>query len=104
MVDTSHEEFVIEEDNSRTKNVQPNSVGDKNEAQPNLKIILMTQLMMVGTTINRQANERVQSDSIGMLVKYGVLGFIHEGGIDPTRTSDVKDDSIVTLDYYRKGT
>jgi hypothetical protein len=38
-----------------------------------------------------------------MLVKYGMLGFIHEGGIDPTQTYDVGDDSIFALDYYRRG-
>jgi hypothetical protein len=35
-----------------------------------------------------------------MLVKYGESGFIYEGGIDPTRTGDVRDDFILALDYY----
>jgi hypothetical protein len=35
-----------------------------------------------------------------MLVKYGASRFIHEGGIDPTRTGDVKGDFIFALDYY----
>jgi hypothetical protein len=59
--------------------------------------------MMVGTTINRQANEGVQPDLIDMLIKYGVSWCIHEGGIDPTRINDVKDDSILALDYYQEG-
>jgi len=60
--------------------------------------------MMVGTTINRQANEGVQPNSTCILVKYGASWFIHEGGINPTQTSDVKDDSIFALDYYWEGT
>jgi hypothetical protein len=35
-----------------------------------------------------------------MLVKYGALRFTHEGGIDPTQTDDVGDDSIFAFDYY----
>jgi hypothetical protein len=54
----------------------------------------------IGTTIGRQVNEGVQLDSPGMLVKYFALGFTHEGGIDLTRTCDVRDDFIFALDYY----
>jgi hypothetical protein len=31
MVDASHGEIIVEEDNFKAKNVQPNSVGDKIE-------------------------------------------------------------------------
>jgi hypothetical protein len=103
MVDTSHEESIIEEDNSRAKNIQLDLIVDRNEAQPNSEIVLVTQSMMVGITIDRQANEGVQLDPTCMLVKYGALRFIHEGGIDPTRTCDVKDDFILALDYYWEG-
>jgi hypothetical protein len=58
--------------------------------------------MSTSTTIGRQANEGVQLDSVGMLVKYGESGFIYEGGIDPTRIGDVGDDSILALDYYEE--
>ncbi len=60
--------------------------------------------MSTSTTIGRQANEGVQLDSVGMLVKYGESGFIYEGGIDPTRIGDVGDDSILALDYYEEWT
>jgi hypothetical protein len=53
---------------------------------------------MVGRTISRQVNEGVQLDSIGMIVKYGAFGFIHEGGINLTWTIDVKNDSILAFD------
>jgi len=39
-----------------------------------------------------------------VLVKYGGLGFSHEGGINITRIGDVKDDFILALDYYQEGT
>jgi hypothetical protein len=38
-----------------------------------------------------------------MIVEYGTLGFIHEGGIDPTQTCDDGYGSPPTFDYYQKG-
>ncbi len=61
------------------------------------------QLVSTSTTINRQANEGVQLNSTSMLVKYGALGFTHEGGINLTQTCDVGDDSIFAFDYYWGG-
>jgi hypothetical protein len=55
-------------------------------------------------TTNRQANEVVQPNSIGMLVKYEALKFVHEGGIDPTQPSDVEYGSFPTLEYYKERT
>jgi hypothetical protein len=49
-------------------------------------------------------DEVVQPNSVGMLVKYGALGFIQEGGVDLTQTSDAKDNSIFAFDSYRDGT
>jgi hypothetical protein len=71
MVDTFHEESIIEEYDFKAKNIQLDLVGNKNETQPNSEIVLVTQSMMVGTTIDRQANEGVQLDSTCILVKYG---------------------------------
>lgn len=59
--------------------------------------------MLVCTTIGRQTDEGVQPDLVSMLVEYGVLGFTHEGGIDPTRTHDVGNDYIFALDYFQEG-
>ncbi len=42
MLDTYHEEFIVVEDNSKPKNAKPDSPKDKNEAQPNLKIVFVT--------------------------------------------------------------
>jgi len=39
-----------------------------------------------------------------MLVKYEALGFVREGGIDPTQPNDVEYGSFPTLEYYREGT
>jgi hypothetical protein len=38
-----------------------------------------------------------------MLVKYGAPRFIYEGRIDPTQIGDARYDSILALDYYKKG-
>jgi hypothetical protein len=64
----------------------------------------MTQLVLACTTIGRQANEVVQLYLADMLVQDGTLRFIQEGGVDPTQTSDARDDSILALDYYHEGT
>jgi len=38
----------------------------------------------IGTSIDRQVDEEVQPNLVGMFVKYGTLGFIHEVGLDTT--------------------
>jgi hypothetical protein len=53
MVDASHEKNVAERDKFKAKNVQPDSVGNPNEIQPNLEAILVTQPMSVNITIER---------------------------------------------------
>jgi hypothetical protein len=42
MVDASHEEIVAQEDDSKAKNVQLDSIGDRNEAQLNSGVVLAT--------------------------------------------------------------
>ncbi|CAK9881360.1 unnamed protein product [Sphagnum jensenii] len=100
MVDASHGEIIAEEDDLRAKNVQLDLIGDKNEAQSNSEAIPVTQLVSVGTSIGRHADEVVQPNSIEMLVEYGTSGFTHEVGINTTRTGDVRDDFILALDCY----
>jgi hypothetical protein len=39
-----------------------------------------------------------------MFIEYGTPRFIHDGGIDPTQTCDVRDDYLLTFDYYQEGT
>jgi hypothetical protein len=70
MVDAFHEEAIVEVNNFKTKNIQPNLTGDKNEVELNVKIVLVTQPMLASTTIGRQANEIVQPNSTSMLVQY----------------------------------
>jgi hypothetical protein len=53
MVDAFHEETIIEVDDFRAKNVQPNSARDKNEVWPNSKAVPMTQLVSTSITIGR---------------------------------------------------
>jgi hypothetical protein len=36
-----------------------------------------------------------------MLVAYATLGFIQEGGVDPTQTSDAKNNFIFVIDSYQ---
>ncbi len=57
--------------------------------------------MFACTTIVKQTNELVRPNSIGMLIKYAALGFIQEGGVDPTQTSDAKDKSILVINFYQ---
>ncbi|CAK9188988.1 unnamed protein product [Sphagnum troendelagicum] len=45
MVDASHGEIIAEEDDLRAKNIQLDSIGDKNEAQSNSEAIPVTQLV-----------------------------------------------------------
>jgi hypothetical protein len=42
MVDASHEEIVVQEDDFKAKNVQLDSIGDRNEAQLNSGVIPTT--------------------------------------------------------------
>jgi len=95
MVDASHGEIIAEEDDLRAKNVQLDLIGDKNEAQSNSEAIPVTQLVSVGTSIGRHADEAVQPNLIKRL-----SGFTHEVRINTTRTGDVRDDSILALDCY----
>jgi hypothetical protein len=44
-------------------NAQLDSARDRFEIQPNLGVVLMTQLKSVGTTIGRHANESIQLNS-----------------------------------------
>jgi hypothetical protein len=60
MVDASHEEIVIEEDDFRATNTQLDLARDKNKTQPNSKIILVTQLVSTSITIGRHVDEAVQ--------------------------------------------
>lgn len=99
MVDESHGETIIKANDFKTKNVQLDLAKDKNESQSNSETILVTQLVSIGTSIDRQVDEEVQPNLVGMFVKYGTLGFIHEVGIDTTQIGDVEDDFILTLDY-----
>jgi hypothetical protein len=59
--------------------------------------------MSIGLIVDRHTDEVVRPYSTSMFVEYGVLGFIHEGGIDPTQTCDARNDFIFVLDYYREG-
>jgi hypothetical protein len=63
MLDASHEEIVVEEDDFIATNVQLDSIGDKNEIQPNLGAVPVTQLVSAGTTINRHVDEAIQLNS-----------------------------------------
>ncbi len=98
MVDAFHEKTIAKANKFKAKNVQPNSASDPNEVQPNSKTILVTQPMSASITTNRQANEVVQSNLVGMFIKYGAPRFVHEGGIDPTQLGDVEYGSLPTLD------
>ncbi len=42
LMDSSHEEAVIEANEFKTKDVQPHLISDLNEVQPNLEIVLVT--------------------------------------------------------------
>jgi hypothetical protein len=53
MVDAFHEETITKANEFKAKNAQPNSVGDPNEVQPNLKAILVTQPLLANITIGR---------------------------------------------------
>jgi hypothetical protein len=99
MVDAFHAETIVEVDDFKTKNIQLDSIIDKNEVRLNVETVLVTQLVLAGTTIGRQVDEVVQLDLAGMLVQYGAPRFI-QGGVDPTQIGDVRDDSILALDYY----
>jgi hypothetical protein len=57
--------------------------------------------MLTCTTIVKQTNEVVRPNSIGMLIEYATLGFIQEGGVNPTQTGDAKDKSILVIDSYQ---
>lgn len=103
MVDESHGETIIKANDFKTKNVQLDLAKDKNESQSNSEAILATQLVSIGTSIDRQVDEEVQPNLVGMFVKYGTLGFIHEVGLDTTQIGDVGDDFILILDYYQEG-
>jgi predicted thioredoxin/glutaredoxin len=99
IVDASHEETIVEGDKFRAKNAQLDLASNPNEVKLDLKTIVMTQPMSTGITIDRQVDKVVQSDLACMLVEYGALGFIHEGGIDPTQASDVECGPLLELDY-----
>jgi hypothetical protein len=59
MVDASHGEIVLEEDDFKAKKIQPCLAGNINEIQLNSKVVHVTQLVLVVTSIDRLVNETV---------------------------------------------
>jgi len=59
MVDASHGEIVLEEDDFKAKKIQPCLVGNINETQLNSEVVHVTQPVLVVTSIVRLANETV---------------------------------------------
>lgn len=99
-MDTLHEEAIANENEFRTKDVQPNQVGDPNEFQPTSKEVVVTQLILVNVITNEQVDVLNQYNSVGMLVEYGTLGLVGEAKIELTQMSDVEYGFISVFGFY----
>jgi len=76
-----------------------NKLGTK-YVQPNLKEVVITQPVSVGTIINEQTNATDQHNSTCMLVECGAPRLVREAKIDLTQPNDAKYGSFSTFGFY----